>query len=103
MKLDFSKINEVFISKGVLVQKLFVSSPASTGSTGSVVKFIMCKTSMSKKIFFIRVPDKYEIEASSPTSSSAASVEKIKKVETNTTQLNYIIESLDEIDTEQNY
>jgi hypothetical protein len=30
-------------------------------------------------------------------------VEKIKKVETNTTQLNYIIESLDEIDTEQNY
>jgi hypothetical protein len=100
MKLDFSKINEVFISKGVLVQKLFVSSPA---STGGIVKFIMCKTSMNKKIFFIRVPDKYEIEVSSTTSSSAASVEKIKKVETNTTQLNYIIESLDEIDTEQNY
>lgn len=104
MKLDFSKINEVFISKGVLVQKLFVSSPV-TGTTGigGVVKFIMCKTSMSKKIFFIRVPDKYEIEVSPTTSSSAASVEKIKKVETNTTQLNYIIESLDEIDTEQNY
>jgi hypothetical protein len=109
MKLDFSKINEVFISKGVLVQKLFVSTTGGLGGgsgSGEIVKFIMCKTSMSKKIFFIRVPDKYEIEASSPTSATAAPathVEKIKKVETNTTQLNYIIESLDEIDTEQNY
>lgn len=111
MKLDFSKINDVLISKGVLVQKLFVAT-GGTGGTPGVVKFIMCKTSMSKKIFFIRVPDKYEVEVS-PTSStthstathsmSATSVEKIKKVETNTTQLNYIIESLDEIDTEQNY
>jgi len=91
MNLDLSKILEVFTSKGIFVQKIFVNSENQN------VIFMMCKTSLSKKIFFIRVSEKFEIRGKFDT------VENIKKVDTNNTQLNYIIESIDEIDTEQTF
>jgi len=102
MKLEYSKISDVFLSKGVIVLKLFIDASAIEYK----ILFFMCKTSINKKIFFIRVSEKYEISPlpSFGSGSGEIKTEKIKKIDgASDVQLNYMIESFEEGNSDFEY